>query len=177
MRMHLSLLLTGSVLTSAACAGDLASFPERKPGLWEITQKHAQRNLPPQVQHICLDRATDALLYKFGTGTARQICSKLDVHRSGELIEVQSACRLAESTLTSHSVYTYSGNTAYHEVISVHYDPPLLGKTSDSQTLIDAKWMGACPADMKPGDMVTEPSQMMPVPLHMNLRALLGQGD
>jgi hypothetical protein len=178
MRIHLSLVLTASALTAVALGGDIAAnFPARKPGQWELTQSYGQRNLPPQVQRVCLDAATDALLYKFGTGAAHQLCSKLDVHRSADTVAVDSVCRFGDSQLTSHSVYTYSGNTAYHEVVNVHYDPPLRGKTSDSQTLVDAKWLAACPADMKPGDMVNQPTPMMPVPMRMNLLEMLGHAD
>jgi len=178
MRMHLSLVLTASALATVALGGDIAAnFPPRKPGQWQLTHDYGQHNLPPQVQRVCLDAATDALLYKFGTGAAHQICSKLDVHRSADTVAVDSVCRLGNSQLTSHSVYTYSGNTAYHEVVNVHYDPPLRGKTSDSQTSVDAKWLAACPADMKPGDIVNQPTPMMPVPIRMNLIEMLGHAD
>jgi hypothetical protein len=178
MRIQISLVLTASALTAVALGADIAAnFPARKPGQWQLTQNFGQRNLPPQVQRICLDAATDALLYKYGAGAAHQICSKLDVRRVADTVEVDSVCRFGDSQLTSHSVYTYSGNTGYHEVVNVHYDPPLRSKTSDSQTLVDAKWLGACPADMKPGDMVSQPTPMTPVPMRMNLREMLGQAD
>jgi hypothetical protein len=41
-------------------------------------------------------------------------------------------------------------------------DPPMAGH-ADSTFTQDGKWQGACPADMKPGDMV------MPTGMKMNI--------
>jgi|SRR5580698_3562940 hypothetical protein len=91
-------------------------------------------------------------------------------------VQIDSVCKLGATTATSHSVINFSGDTAYHEEITQHYDPPLMGKTSESTTTSDARWMGACPADMRPGDIVTKPSPVMPIPMRMNLRDMLGAG-
>jgi hypothetical protein len=159
----------GGILGFGAAADEL---PARKAGLWELTRSAPRPEFPSTVQKICLDANTDALLYKAGTSWGRQACSKLDIHRSGSRVEVNSVCKIGPSQATTHHVMTLSGDNAYHEDIAVHFDPPV-GKTSDSTTTQDAKWIGACPADMKPGDIVTEPSPMMPVPMRMNIRDML----
>jgi Protein of unknown function (DUF3617) len=163
------LLLSGCALCHGASADDL---PARKAGLWQLTRSPPRPEYPPTVQKICLDAATDALLYKAGTAWGRQACSKLDIHRSGSAVEVNSVCKMGASQATTRDVTTLSGDSAYHEDIAVHFDPPV-GKTSDSTTKQDAKWIGACPADMKPGDIVIEPSSMMPVPMRMSIRDML----
>jgi hypothetical protein len=128
---------------------------------------------PPQVQRVCLDAATDALLYKFSEEAGRKMCSKFDVRTAGGKVEVDSVCKLGDSQMSSHTVMSFQGDTSYHEDITVHYDPPLRGKTADSRSTQDGKWLGACAADMKPGDMVTMPSPMNPVPMHLNLNDML----
>jgi hypothetical protein len=60
--------------------------------------------------------------------------------------------------MTAHSVMTFSGNTAYHTEGSATYDPPMLN-ISKQNSSIDAKWVGACPAGQKPGDMTLESGQ------------------
>jgi hypothetical protein len=47
-----------------------------------------------------------------------------------------------------------------------HFDPALFGKTESNSTQT-GKWLGACPADMKPGDMLS------PNGVKINLNAVL----
>jgi hypothetical protein len=170
MNIHgMVLALCGGIVCFGAAADDL---PARKPGLWELTRSAPRPQYPPTVQRICLDAGTDAMLYKVGTAAGHQVCSKVDIHRSSNTVETNSLCKIGASQATTRNVMTLRGDSAYHEDIAVHFDPPL-GKTSDSTTTQDAKWIGACPVDMKPGDIVTVPSPMMPVPLRMNIRDML----
>lgn len=159
---------------SLAGAGD---YPKRKPGLWEVTRTSANSKYPPQVQQICLDAATDALLYKVSENAGRSTCSKLQVLHSGEKVVVDSICTLGKTQLTSHSVVSFRGDSAYHEDIAIHYDPPLFGKKADSASTKDAAWVGACTAGMRAGDIVTKPSPTMPIVLRMNIRDMLKDGN
>ena len=158
---------------SVCVAVTAAEYPKRKPGLWEITRTPPNPKLPPQVQRICLDAATDALFYQVGESMGRKACSKIDLHNADGKLIVDSICSFGQSQTTSHETISFSGDTAYHTEIDVHYDPPLFGKTKDSHSTQDARWLGACTEDMKPGDMVTQPSAMMPAPLRMNVRDML----
>jgi hypothetical protein len=166
---NMVLVLSGCALFLGASADDL---PARKPGLWELTRSAPRPEFPPTVQKICLDAATDALLYKVGTAAGHQVCSKVDIHRSGDKVETNSVCQIGASQATTRNVMTMRGDSAYHEDIAVHFDPPV-GKTADSAITQDGKWIGACPADMKPGDIVVQPSGIMPVPMRMNIRDML----
>lgn len=170
MRTSLLILLAAGALTHATAGAD--ELPARKPGLWQITRSAAQPKLPPQVQRICLDAATDALLYRYGLTGSQKLCSKVEIHRSAERIEIQSTCAIGSSHASTRTAITLHGDQAYHQDIAVHFDPPV-GRTSDSVSSQDAKWLGACPAEMKPGDIVTEPSALMPAPLRMNIRNLI----
>ena len=69
---------------------------------------------------------------------------------------------MQESKITSHGVMTWTGDTAYHMESKSHWDPPMMGK-ADNTTTQDGQWTGACPAGMKPGDMV------MPGGMKMNI--------
>jgi hypothetical protein len=171
-RRHSLLMVAIGACSLIAVAG-ANDYPKRKPGLWEVTRTSSNSKYPPQVQQICLDAATDAMLYKVGESAGRGTCSKLDVQRSGGKVVVDSICALGKTQLTSHNVVSFSGDSAYHEDIAVHYDPPLFGKKADSVSTQDAKWIGACTADMKPGDIVSIPSPTMPVALRMNIRDML----
>ncbi len=159
------------VFATTCVAGSLCSaadLPARKPGLWQITMNTGRPNAPSPVEKVCLDKATDQLLYKAGAGVTAKMCSKVDIHSSGSQVTVESVCDIGSSKMSSRSVTTMSGDTAYHTDIVTHYDPPMFGK-SDSASTQDAHWLGACPADMKPGDVSVIPDARAPMPMKMNL--------
>jgi len=61
---------------------------------------------------------------------------------------------------------------AYHVETQGRFDPPLAG-LAETHTVQDAKWTGPCPADMRPGDMVTTSPGRKGGEVRMNLRNLL----
>lgn len=130
--MNGRLVALTSVLIITACGLCLAdgagAYPKRKPGLWELIRRPTNPRYPPQIQQICLDAETDALLYQVGENAGRHACSKLEVHGLAGKVIVDSVCRFGNSQLTSHDIISFSGDTTYHEDIEIHYDPPLLVK-------------------------------------------------
>jgi hypothetical protein len=128
-------------------------FPRRKPGLWETTMTgEANRAHEPRTSRLCTDRAFEDLMIKKGMDMM-STCEKRDVKASGNIITVKSVCQFGKSNLTSTGVWTYKGDTAYQMVSDGTFDPPM-GATSKTHSVQEGKWVGACPVDMKPGDMV-----------------------
>lgn len=166
--LALTVISTAVAMAAAAAAVTAADLPTRKPGLWEITRSSGNPKIPPTVQRVCLDAATDQLLYKVGAGASQKLCSKVDVSSTGGKVIIESQCQLGSSKSSSRSVTIMSGDSAYHTDVTTHYDPPMYGESGLTFTQ-DAKWIGSCPADMKPGDLVVEPSAIMPTPMRMNL--------
>jgi hypothetical protein len=158
------LVIVGSLACAATGArGD--DLPTRKAGLWEVTLHMATANMPTQTMKFCTDAATDAELYKFGMNAAQGMCSRYDLHRSGNVATVDTECKMGEMKMTSHSVMTFTGDTAYKTVIQSRSDPPMMGRAETTMTQ-EARWTGPCPADMKPGDMV------MPNGMKMNMKSI-----
>ena len=170
---NLLMLATTFSLCAVSAAAEL---PTRKPGLWEITMTMGNPKIPPRVEKVCLDAATNQLLYKVGAGASQKMCSKVDIQNSGGKVVVDSQCNLGNTKSSTHSVTTMMGDTAYHTDVSVHYDPPLFGK-SDSTLTHDAKWIGACPADMRPGDLTMDTGGGMTAPMKMNLNDMFKGGQ
>jgi hypothetical protein len=171
--------LIASVVVCSCCGwpcADGADLPKRKPGQWEITATSDNPKIPPRIEDVCLDEATDALLYKFALGASQQMCSTFDWKSlGGGKASVDATCKLGTTQMTIHGEVSFTGNTAYREDIRTHFEPPLHGR-SDSVSVHDAKWTGACGADMKPGDIVSRPSPMMPTSVRMNLNEMM-KGD
>jgi hypothetical protein len=80
------------------------------------------------------------------------------MQKVGSTIVVDSVCKMGPMTITSHGVVSGDFNSAYTVKVSSKREggPAIPGMPADgtSNMTIDAKWMGACKADQKPGDMI-----------------------
>ena len=75
-----------------------------------------------------------------------------------------SVCGMAGVTVTSHAEITGDFNSAYTVKSTSHTEGGVGGAPRDSTTTIEAKWLGACKPDQKPGDI------MMPGGMKMNIK-------
>lgn len=142
----LALLITAAPLTAQA-----AEMPHRKAGLWTLKTELSGHKMPAGSEtKLCVDAATDAAYQRYSDGAVQ--CSKRDITQSGNQTIIDSVCTVGTRTSTSHGVITWTGDTAYHMDSTTHWSPPLYGKI-ESHTTQDAKWLGSCPATMKPGDL------------------------
>jgi hypothetical protein len=124
---------------------------KHKPGLWEMTT--VQGSSPPSTLKACMDEKTDELFSNMIGGLQKSKCPDLQVHTDGSKITSDGVCKLGATQATLHGVVVFQGNTSYQTDTHAHYDPPLMGKT-DVHITETGKWVGACGADMQPGDVV-----------------------
>lgn len=155
-RVKSSLIIVALLTSSSALGVSLEDLPKRKPGLWEMTIIPAEGQRGPPASKVCIDAATDRELMRFGLGMTEQLCSKRELSISGSVATIDAVCKIGNSQQTSRSTIRYTGDSGYRTEIKAKFDPPFLGK-SESTTIQEAKWTGPCPADMKPGDLVTGP--------------------
>jgi hypothetical protein len=155
MHARLSLVAFALVCAQPAAALDL---PARKPGLWEIKMTSEGHGMPPTTSEHCIDAETDKLMNSMGDNMRQDMCSKRDMQKVGSTIVVDSVCKMGPMTITSHGVVSGDFNSAYTVKVSSKREggPAIPGMPADgtSNMTIDAKWMGACKADQKPGDMI-----------------------
>jgi hypothetical protein len=144
MRRCLPALVLAVSFAGPAAAIDL---PARKPGLWEIKMVLENSQVaPPAMQH-CIDAATDKLLHeKFSVG--QESCSKHDISRSGSTIVVDSSCKFGNMATTTHAVFDGDFDSSYTVNVSTTLD----GGVRKNMTM-QAKWLGPCKPDQKPGDI------------------------
>lgn len=150
-----ALLLLAPAASNAAGAAD---YPPRKAGLWEMTIDTGRG--PPQMARYCVDAATDAALQKMGQGSMGQMCSRFELHRSGATMTADAVCRMGDTQVTTHSVTTFTANTATHTVATSRFDPPMQGGMAEARMTQDGRWIGPCDSDMQPGDMVINGNKM-----------------
>lgn len=163
MKPVLSYALPFALLAAAACAQaqDMDKFPKLKPGLWEMSNtsdRATAKDKGAQVSTLCLDDSVQKQMMEFSQGMMRGMCSKHELKWSGNTVTGDSVCQFGGSTMTSKSLMKFTGNTAYRTEAKSTYDPPMMGMAT-SNTVIEAKHVGACPPGMQPGDLRTPTGQ------------------
>lgn len=151
MRIYWLTITAVALLPTLTHADDL---PKRKPGLWEIVGTSDHREGAPQTTRMCTDDKTQDLLSRLSDQVGKNKCSKRDVQNQGTQVVTDSVCTIAQSQVTSHTVMTFDSTTSFTIQMHSHFEPALFGKTESNSTQ-SGKWVGACPADMKPGEMVS----------------------
>ncbi len=145
-------------LASVTCVSTLAvadSLPTRKPGLWEISISTATADSSnPITMKQCTDEAADAKLMQAGNDIQGQsACSKNEIVKTDSGYRISSLCTHAGSSVSSEGTFTGDFSSEYTGDITTTFEPPVFGQKS-SKTTINAKWLGVCSDDMKPGDML-----------------------
>ena len=135
-----------------------AEPPVLKSGLWELSRSAGAPSETKRVTTMCLDESVQAQMREFGLGMAKELCSKSDRRFEDNRLVIDAVCKLGETTMTTHSVMIFSGNTAYHTDGSATYDPPMTNMTETSSS-IDGKWVGDCKPGQQPGDITLESGQ------------------
>ncbi|MGH8712785.1 MAG: DUF3617 domain-containing protein [Casimicrobiaceae bacterium] len=156
-RFSLAIVCSGFAVGAVA-----AEPPALKSGLWEVTRSTTQQ---PEAKHLttmCLDESVQAEMHEFGLGVAKELCSKSDRRVEGNRVIIDATCKLGATTMTTHSVMVFTGNTAYHTDGSATYDPPFMNMT-DAKTSIDGKWAGPCKPGQQAGDITLESGQTINV--------------
>jgi hypothetical protein len=155
------LLCLGNALLGAPAAR-ADEMPLRKPGLWEMKIVKTGSVLPETMQH-CTDETTDKQMSTAFSPVAKETCSKRDIAKTATGYVSDSVCSVGGATMTSHADVTGDFNSAYTVKSTAHSDKGP-GGVHDVTSTIEAKWLGPCKPDQKPGDIV------MPGGFKMNIK-------
>jgi hypothetical protein len=159
MRFFVSVLALGAACISSAVAQEI---PTRRPGLWEVTINHEGRNTPPQTMQQCTDTETDKLMNAFGGDLSADLCSKQEIRKVGATIVINATCQIGPMKSTSQSVVTGDFNSNYTVKVTTKIEGvPAAAQGAGGTTSIQAKWIGACKPDQRPGDIVMANGQTM----------------
>lgn len=158
--IRIAISLAIACLGPAGVDAFAAEPPVLKSGLWELSRSSGQQPETKRLTTMCLDESVQAQMREFGLGVAKELCSKSDRRVEGNRLIIDAVCKLGTTTMTTHSVMTFSGNTAYHTEGSATYDPPLTNM-AEAKSSIDGKWVGECKPGQQPGDITLESGQTM----------------
>jgi hypothetical protein len=138
-------------------------LPVRKAGLWEM-KVLSGGSMPEMTMQQCTDETTDKDMSTAMSPMTKEICSKQDIQKTATGYVTDSVCGIAGTTIKSKAEITGDFNSAYTVKSSSHSEGGRAGAAHDSTTTIEAKWLGACKADQKAGDI------MMPGGMKMNVK-------
>ena len=166
--MTRQLLSFGSALALLALlpagAAVAVELPVRKAGLWEMKVLRAGSPSPEMTMQQCTDETTDKDMATAMSPMGKEMCSKQDIQKTATGYVSDSVCGIAGMSITSHAEITGDFNSAYTVKSTAHSERGPTGVPRDSTTTIEAKWLGACKPDQKPGDI------MMPGGMKMNVK-------
>ena len=166
MTRQLVSLALGACLLVAIPGPDAVAveLPMRKAGLWEMKTMRAGSSTPEMTMQQCTDETTDKAMSSSFSPASKDLCSKNDTQKTATGYVNDSVCNVAGVTMTSHSEIVGDFNSAYTVKATSQSQGGPPGMPRDSTTTIEAKWLGACKADQKPGDI------MMPGGMKMNIK-------
>ena len=128
--------------------------PVRKAGLWEMKMLRTGSPLPEMTMQHCTDATTDKAMSATFSPMSKEVCSKNDIQQTATGFVTESVCSVAGMSIKSHSEITGDFNSAYTVKTTSHSEGGPSGLPRDATTTIEAKWLGACKPDQKPGDIV-----------------------
>jgi hypothetical protein len=154
-RQLVSFCLAAAVATAwPALEARAVELPLRKAGLWEMKLVQTGSPLPAMTMQQCTDATTDKDMATASSPMAKEICSKRDIQQTATGYVSDAVCSVAGITMTSHSEINGDFGSAYTAKTTTHTERAVAGLPKDATTTIEAKWLGACKADQKPGDIV-----------------------
>ena len=147
MRFAAAGAVLGLIYPSSAPAAEL---PSRKPGLWEVRTTIGNSNIPRLIQQ-CIDASTDQMLQSNTGPFAASTCREREVERSGNSVTIDSTCTMGGRPATAQALVTGNFDSQYTMTVTLQSEELPGGKMTMT---MEAKWLGPCAADQKPGDVI-----------------------
>ena len=146
----MSFLVIGGLSYGAVAMAD-TELPLQKPGLWETrSQQTIMGQAQDAVAKSCLSNEVQKQMKSMADGMNKQNqCTGKIAHPSANTYVTESRCTggfLAGSVIRTTTVY--ESDSVIHQEIHTQKG------STDSVAKQDSRYLGSCPADMKPGDTV-----------------------
>ena len=154
--MHMKLTLVPLVAALSAYIGiswaDGFKPPPMKDGLWEThsTQIQQGKRVFDTSMKMCQAKAVTKSMQSSGEEIRKQNrCTSTVTQPSPNTYVEESHCAEGPNAGTvTKVIYTFQGDTASHVEMHMNVDKV------ETTMITDSKYLGACPAGMKPGDAI-----------------------
>jgi Protein of unknown function (DUF3617) len=126
--------------------------PPMKDGLWTVHTRQTQQGKTVQDLSMKMCKAKETLNPMRAAGaeerTKNECTAKINRPASNTVIEEDHCAKGPNAGVVTKMTYTYQGDTAYHMEMLLN------AKDTATVMVMDGKYLGSCPAGMKPGDVV-----------------------
>ena len=163
-QLHSFCLALGLLAVWPASHAGAVELPVRKAGLWEMKVLQTGSPVPEMTMQQCTDATTDKDMSTSFSPMTKDACSKNDIQKTATGYVTDSVCGSGGMSVKSRAEITGDFNSAYTVKSTSNNTGAPAGVPRDSTTTIEAKWLGACRADQKPGDII------MPGGMKINLK-------
>ena len=120
---------------------------------------------------MCIDAQTQDRMLQQASVAMLRMCSRHEYGMRAGRFVTNSYCAVGSSIVEGRSETTFYRDTAYHTEV-VGRIMPAGRSVAMQKTIIDARHVGKCPADMKAGDMWLPTGQRLNL---LTLTAVLGR--
>jgi len=128
-------------------------FPQMKEGLWsihEVTTINPGNKTVDVTETLCRSHAYDEYAHSLSKGKTG--CTVIKEEGGNGSWTLERDCKVQDSVMhVKSTIKSIDANSAHSETHTT-MTPPMMG-ISESTMIQDQKFVGACPADMAPGDM------------------------
>jgi hypothetical protein len=145
--MKIALTIAALLLVGSARADD-PQLPYFKEGLWQATTSHSFGGKSTQmILKICQNRDTQNKDRELSASLRkRSQCTYKISHPTPNTYVTEDQCPAGQPA--SKGTITFQGDKAYR--LEMHRG----AGSEQSVMIVDARYLGSCPADMKPGDVI-----------------------
>jgi|ERR1700679_1937388 Protein of unknown function (DUF3617) len=148
--------LVGAIAAGCALAADqpgINDLPDVKEGLWASSTMMPGSMDKPMHTTMCTSNAVSRKMYEDSHKNMDHPCKQIHSERHGSVITQEIECNFSGKVTRSTSVTTLMGNTGMR----------LETRKADNtvESVIEMKWVGACPAGMKLGDVTGPDGKVM----------------
>jgi len=134
-----------------AMSAQATELPSRKAGLWQVKTTIGDNTAAARSIQQCIDASTDQMLQSNAGPFSAAACPQRNVQTSADATTIDSTCMIGGKPATAHAVVTGSFEAAYTMTVTSQSKELPGGKMVMT---MEAKWLGPCAADQKPGDLV-----------------------
>ena len=139
-------------LSFSGVAVQADELPGRRSGLW--TSVTSGEGMPQVPVKECVDQAKDKENLAHPKQQPGTTCDMRPPVRTKGGFEVQGTCTMGSTKMAIKSSTTGDFNTKLDTVMTTAFDPPLFGRKESTMKIVST-YLGACPADLKPGQFTT----------------------
>jgi hypothetical protein len=157
MKRNINLAIAVSLITAGLSqtvgSQGIKDLPDVKEGLWESTTMMTGVTDKPVRTTMCTSNAVSRKMYEDTHNNSKSPCKEIHSERHDSLIVSESECNFGGKVTRSKATMTLTGNTGYR----------LEMRKADNtiETVIESKWVSACPAGMKLGDVTGPDGKVM----------------